>query len=143
VSIEQNIATVRKLIDVGFSSGHLPVVAELVSPDCVEHQRGSKPGAAGVEDTIRTLHRWFSDFELAIEDLTAEGEMVWMRLRARGVNTGSVMGHPPTGKPIEIDVIDIVRLEAGKIVEHWGVPDQLGLLIQLDLLPRREPAPAG
>ena len=143
MSIEQNIATVRKLIDVGFSGGDLGVVAELVSPDCVEHQRGSQPGAAGVEDTIRTLHRWFSDFELVIEDLAAVGDMVWTRNRARGVNTGSVMGHPPTGKPMEIDVIDIARLEAGKIVEHWGVPDQLGLLIQLDLLPRREPAPAG
>lgn len=143
MSIEQNVAMVRKLIDVGFTGGDLRVVAELVAPACVEHQRGSKPGAAGVEDTIRTLHRWFSNFELVIEDLTAEGDMVWMRNRARGVNTGSVMGHPPTGKPMEIDVIDIVRLEAGKIVEHWGVPDQLGLLIQLDLMPRREPAPAG
>ncbi len=98
---------------------------------------------AGVEETIRTLRRWFSDFELVIEDLVADGDMVWARNRARGVNTGSVMGHPPTGKPMEIDVIDIARLKGGKIVEHWGVPDQLGLLIQLDLLPRREPAPAG
>jgi predicted ester cyclase len=143
MSTEQNISAFRKLIDVGFTRGDLSVVAEVVSPDCVEHQRGSKPGVAGVEETIRTLHRWFSDFELVIEDLAADGDMVWARNRARGVNTGSVMGHSPTGKSMEIDVIDIARLEAGKIVEHWGVPDQLGLLIQLDLLPRREPAHAG
>lgn len=143
MTTEQNVAAFRKLIDVGFTRGDLSVVAEVVSPDCVEHQRGSAPGVAGVEETIRTLHRWFSDFELVIEDLVADGDMVWARNRARGVNTGSVMGHPPTGKPMEIDVIDIARLEAGKIVEHWGVPDQLGLLIQLGLLPRREPAPAG
>ena len=141
MSPEQNSATFRRLIDVGFSDGDLRVVAELVTPDCVEHQRGSKPGAEGVEDTIRTLRRWFSDFELVIEDLTAEGDMVWARSRARGLNTGSIMGYPPTGKAMEIDVIDIARLKEGKIVEHWGVPDKLGLLLQLGLLPRREPAP--
>jgi predicted ester cyclase len=143
MTTEQNVAAFRKLIDIGFTRGDLSVVAEVVSPDCVEHQRGAKPGVAGVEETIRTLRRWFSDFELVIEDLVADGDMVWARNRARGVNSGSVMGHPPTGRPMEIDVIDIARLEAGKIVEHWGVPDQLGLLIQLGLLPRREPAPAG
>jgi predicted ester cyclase len=112
MSTDENVATFRKLIDVGFTKGDLSVVADVVSPDCVEHQRGSKPGVAGVEETIQTLHRWFSDFELVIEDLTASGDMVWARNRARGVNTGSVMGHPPTGKPMEIDVIDIARLES-------------------------------
>jgi predicted SnoaL-like aldol condensation-catalyzing enzyme len=35
---------------------------------------------------------------------------------------------------VRIDVIDIVRFQDGKIVEHWGVPDQLGVLLQLGLL---------
>ena len=143
MSTEQNLAAFRRLIEVGFTGGDLSVVPELVADDCIEHQRGSKPGVAGAEETIRTLHRWFSHFELVIQDIVAEGDMVWARNRARGVNTGSVMGHPPTGKPMEIDVIDIARMESGKIVEHWGVPDQLGLLMQLDLLPRPAPSPAG
>lgn len=41
------------------------------------------------------------------------------------MNTGSIFGFPPTGKSIEIDVMDVVRFEDGKMVEHWGVPDQL------------------
>jgi hypothetical protein len=32
-------------------------------------------------------------------------------------------------------------MKEGKIVEHWGVLDQVGLLLQLNLMPRREPAP--
>ncbi len=43
------------------------------------------------------LHRWMSDFSLTIEDLVADGDKVWTRNRARGVDTGSVMGNPPTG----------------------------------------------
>jgi predicted ester cyclase len=143
MSTEDNIAAFRKLIEVGFSGGKLDVVEELVSPDAVEHQRGSKPGIEGTKATIATLHRWFSDFELTIVKLTAEGDTVWSLNRARGVNTGSVMGFPPTGRSFEIDVIDVARFEDGKIVEHWGVPDQLGLLIQLGLMPRPQPVAVG
>ena len=143
MSPEDNIAAFRKLIEVGFSGGNLDVVEELVSPDALEHQRGSKPGIDGTKATIATLHRWFSDFELTIVKLTAEGDTVWSLNRARGVNTGSVMGFPPTGKSFEIDVMDVARFEDGRIVEHWGVPDQLGLLIQLGLMPRPQPVGVG
>lgn len=137
----ENVAQMRKLLEVGFAQADLSVVEDVMAPEFVEHQRGLKPGLEGVKETIRTLHTWFSDFELTIEELTYDEDTVWTRNRARGVNTGSIMGHPPTGKPIEIDVIDIARFEHGKIVEHWGVPDQLGMLLQPGLLPRREPVP--
>ena len=52
------------------------------------------------------------------------------------------MGFPPTGKSFEIDVMDVVRFEDGKIVEHWGVPDQLGMLIHLGLMQRPQPVAA-
>jgi hypothetical protein len=41
---------------------------------------------------------------------------------------------------VEIEVIDIVRVDGGRIVEHWNVVDRLGLLQQLGALP--EPAAA-
>jgi predicted ester cyclase len=140
VSIETNIASTRRLIDEGFTGGDLAVCDALVAPDCVEHQRGQKPGIEGVKDTIRTLRSWFSEFELAIVDLVATEDTVWIRNRATGVNTGSVFGRPATGRPIDVTVFDVLRFADGKLVEHWGVPDQLGLLIQLGLFGRPEPA---
>lgn len=143
MSREQNIAATRRLIHEGFSLGHVEVCDEIVAPDAVEHQRGLGPGREGVKDTIRTLHTWFDDFELVIEDLVATEDTVWIRARGSGVNTGSVFGRPPTGKRVEITVIDIARFEDGQLVEHWGVPDQLGMLLQLGLFGRPEPVPAG
>ena len=140
---EENVKNFRRLIEEGFSRGDLAVVDELVAPLCVEHQRGLKPGAEGVKDTIRTLRSWFSDFQLSIEDLNADGDKVWSRNLGRGTNTGSVLGRPPTGKPVQVDVIDIARFEDGKIVEHWGVPDQLGMMLQLGLLPKPQAATTG
>ena len=141
MSKEDNVAAFRKLIDVGFTHGDLSVVEELVSAESIENQRGNRPGIEGTKATIATLHRWFSDFDLTIVRLTADENTVWSLNRARGVNTGSIMGFPPTGKSIEIDVVDIARFEDGKIVEHWGVADQLGMLMQLGLMQR--PAPVG
>ena len=143
MSTEQNVAQFRRLIEVGFTQGDLTVVDEVVSKGCLEHQRGSQPGADGVRQTIATLHSWFADFEVSVEDIVADGDMVWARNRARGVSNGSVMGHPSSGTPVEIDVFDSARFVDGKIVEHWGVPDQLGLMLQLGLLPRRESTPVG
>ncbi len=138
MSMETNVAATRRLIGEGFSKGDLTVCDELVSPNCFEHQRGLRPGIEGVKDTIRTLHAWFSDFELTIQDLIANDDTVWIRNRATGVNTGSVFGRPATGRPMEIDVFDVLRFEDGRLVEHWGVPDQLGLLAQLGLFGRPE-----
>ncbi len=138
-----NEARFRRLIDEGFTRGDLGVVDELMAPDCVEHQRGNAPGTDGAKDVIRTLHRWMSEFTLTIEDLVAADDMIWSRNRARGVNTGSVMGNPPTGRPVEVEVVDIVRFEGGKIVEHWGIADQMGLMLQLGAIPSRERAAVG
>jgi predicted ester cyclase len=44
------------------------------------------------------------------------------------------MGAPATGRQISLDVIDIVRIADGRIVEHWNLVDQLGLLRQLGVV---------
>jgi len=123
-----------KLIEEGFNKGNLAVVDELVSPSSKDHQRGNQDGSLGVKEVITTLRGWFPDFELRPEDILASGNEVWGRFRATGTNLGSVMGNPPTGKRINVDVIDIVRIEGGKITEHWGVPDQLGMMLQIGII---------
>lgn len=139
-----NIAAFRRIID-AFSTGDPDVIDELVAPDCIEHQRGNNPGSDGAKQVIHFLHRGMSDFSLTIEDLVADGDVVWTRNRARGVNTGSIMGNPPSGKTVEVDVIDIGRFKDGKLVEHWGIADQLGLMLQIGAVPgkRPEPTPVG
>ncbi len=132
-------ARTRRLIEVGFGQGDLSVLDELMASDIVEHQRGNPSGRDGAKSVVRTLHAWMSGFSLTVEDVAVSGDTVWVRNRARGVNTGSVMGRPPTGKPVEVDVIDILRFEDGRAVEHWGVADQLGLLQQLGAGPGARP----
>jgi predicted ester cyclase len=129
----------RRIIEEGFGRGDLGILGEFMAADVVEHQRGNAHGLEGAKAVVETLHRWMSDFELVVEDLVVSDETVWTRNRGRGVNTGSVMGHQATGRTVEVDVFDVMRFEDGKVVEHWGVADQLGLMIQLGIAPAARP----
>jgi len=60
-----------------------------------------------------------------------------------GTHKGEVFGMPATGKHAEWTESHIVKMVNGKITEHWGVVDQLGMLRQLGLAPAREAVPAG
>jgi predicted ester cyclase len=129
----------RRLIDEGFSQGRLEVCDELVSADIVEHQEfgpNHAAGPEGVKAVIASLRRAFSDFELHIDDLVVTGDTVWIRNTATGTNDGLFMGYPPTGRPFRITVFDVLRVVDGRIVEHWGVPDRLGVLHQTGSLAR-------
>jgi predicted ester cyclase len=134
-------AVVRRLIDEGFSLGRLEVADELVAAGCLEHQNfgpNHPPGPDGVRAVIASLHRAFSDYRLSIEALCAQGDLVWTRNVATGTNDGSFFGYAPTGRPMRVTVFDVMRVAGGKIVEHWGVPDRLGVLVQLGVLPTPE-----
>ncbi len=131
-----NEAIYRRLIEEGFNQGNLAVVDELVAPGAQEHQRGSADGIEGTKGTIKYLRSAFPDFKITIDDVVVSGDKVWARQKGGGTNLGSFAGHPPTGIKGFTDVIDVVRIEDGKIVEHWGVPDQLGMMMQLGHIPQ-------
>lgn len=126
----------RILIEEGFSKGDVSVFDKYASKDFVENQYGfSPPGVEGVKNAIRSLHRAFPDFSLTIEDLIENEDKVWGRMTGRGTHKNQFGPMPPTGKTFEITVIDIMRFENGKLVEHWGVPDRLALMEQLGMKP--------
>jgi predicted ester cyclase len=59
------------------------------------------------------------------------GDKVVTRKTFHGTHTGQFLGLAPTGHKASWDVIDIVRIKDGKMVEHWDVTDVFGLLMQL------------
>ena len=48
----------------------------------------------------------------------------------------SSWASPPTGKQVEMRLIDIMRFDDdGLVCEHWGVADLLSLMQQLGAVP--------
>lgn len=62
---------------------------------------------------------------------------------ARGTHRGAVMGETPTGREVVLRGVNIFRIADGKMAEHWGRLDQLGLLQQLGLAPGPPAAATG
>jgi len=131
----------RQIVEEGIGRGDESVLEAYVAEDVVEHQRGNPQGLEGAKGVARTLNSWMRDFSLTVEAITVTGDMVWTRNRARGINRAPVMGFGPSGGPVEVDVIDIGRFSDGKLVEHWGIADQLGLLMQVGFDPRSAARP--
>jgi predicted ester cyclase len=88
-----------------------------------------------VKDAIREVHRTIPDLSFTIEDAVERGDTIWFRVRVQGTATGPFFG-PPSGRPVDITVVDIARVVDGRIVEHWGVPDRFALLAQTGVLNR-------
>jgi predicted ester cyclase len=44
-------------------------------------------------------------------------------------------GLAPTGRRIDFDTVDVMRVRNGKITEHWGVANLFSLMQQLGAWP--------
>jgi predicted ester cyclase len=136
---ESAATVVRRMLDEGFATGDTEVVDRLCSPDLVEHQFGlagtGRDAIDHVKQAIQDVHRSVPDLTFTVEDVAEVGDRVWIRAVGRGTATGPFFG-PPSGRPVEITVIDVARVVDGRIVEHWGVPDRFALLAQTGVLAR-------
>ena len=134
--METNEQIFKILIEDGFSKGDVSVFDKYTSSNFIEHQHGINPkNDEGVKKAINSLHNAFPDFSLIIENLVSDGDKVWGRLTGRGTHKKQFGPMPPTNKKFEITVIDIMRFEEEKLIEHWGVADRLSLMEQLGMKP--------
>ena len=123
----------------GAISAHdLDEVMKNIADDFVEHETapGLEPTREGVRQLFTMLIAAFPDLEIQVEDLLPSGDNVVARVLMKGTNEGEFMGMPPTGKRVEVKMIDVVRFgEDGLAHEHWGLMDTLSMMQQLGLVP--------
>ena len=138
MSTEENKAIVRRVNDEVWSEGHLDVIDELIADDFVATIVGAPEeirGPQGFREFVVMYRKAFPDLRLTVDEQFAEGETVVTRWTATGTNEGELMGMPPTGKQATTAGININRVSGGKLVEGWGLFDQLGLLQQIGAVP--------
>ncbi|WP_217711648.1 ester cyclase [Actinomadura sp. NAK00032] len=89
-------------------------------------------GADAVKAVYSALHRAFPDLHIAVQDVIAEGDKIVSRQAVTGTHTGEAyMGVPATGASVAYNEIFVLRFEAGRVAETWGVVDVHTLLWQL------------
>lgn len=114
---------------------NLAAIDDYIAPDYVQHSRSTPPGRDGVRHFFAMLNSAFSDLNYQVEDMIAEGSKVCWQWVLRGRHTGVFQGVPATGKSVVITGMSIVRLAEGRLAEHWGEQDLLGLMQQLGATP--------
>jgi len=65
-----------------------------------------------------------------VEGNTGVAEIVW-----RGTNQGSLMGNPPTGRPVTVRAVVVVETNGSKITRSVHYIDMAGLMAQLGVAP--------
>lgn len=127
----------RQFVQEVQSEGKLERVDDFLAEDIVD--RTPFPGMPGTRESARQafamLRAAFPDHDAVVIEMVSEGDKVATYKTFNGTHLGEFMGIPPTGKPVSIRVMDIVRYADGKIVEHWNVVDMAGLLQQLGAMP--------
>ena len=120
----QNKAIVRRLVEEVLNGGRMEVIDELCAPAL----------AGDAKAWIAPFRTSFPDVYMEVIELFAEGEAVVGRFTCSGTHLGDWLGHAPTGRRFEaVDEVGIYRFRDGRIVETWGLEDNLGRLEQLGL----------
>jgi predicted ester cyclase len=91
-------------------------------------------GREAFVDKIGQLRAAFSNMRLRVEQVVAEGDRVMFLWTLTGTNDGSFADQDPTGVNVEFAGMNLERVSAGTIVEHWSIHDALSLFHQLGRL---------
>jgi steroid delta-isomerase-like uncharacterized protein len=140
MSDENKTLTARIPLE-AFNQGKLEVIDEVVADNSIDHGElppDYPPGKEGVKTLVKALRTAFPDLKIRIDRQVAEGDLVVQHVTTTGTMKGEFGGMPPSGKAATWEAIHITRVKDGKIVEHWQVQDQLGMLQQLGFIPKPE-----
>jgi steroid delta-isomerase-like uncharacterized protein len=130
MSAEANKSIVSRYIEQVYNQNNPKVLGELLAPNYVRYLATGAPLNLGQQkQRLAEMRAAFPDIHLDIIRLIGEGDFVTMQVVVRGTHRGAFMGVEPSGRQIGVPAIDIVRLENGKMSEHWGGMDS-GVLMQ-------------
>jgi len=140
---EPNKELVRRWVDEIFNAKHLDACDDLIAGEYIEHavatfgrsSPGRVPGPPTMRQTAQFIIDQFPDVVMTIESIIAEGDLVAVRLTARGTNLGPIGGMiPPTGRSFSAGQCHWFRVEDGKLAEHWAIRDDLAAMVQIGVI---------
>lgn len=135
---ERNKAVVLRFLDEAVIAGNTAVIDEVCHPDAINHAAAgpNKRGIEGIKKVVGFSKAAQPDQKWTWKAVLADGDLVvvygvreatWQGQQFRGLAT-------PQGKHIAVELAHMFRLIDGKIIEHWAVRDDLGLMQQLGVV---------
>ena len=132
-SSEAAKAVIRRNTEEVQSKGNFDVFEELFADDFVDHttQPGTTFNKAGVRKLYTYMRVAFPDFHAEIHWQLADRDRVTTYKTYYGTHDGPFLGTAPTHRKIHFESVDVMRVQNGKITDHWGVGNLLSLMQQI------------
>jgi steroid delta-isomerase-like uncharacterized protein len=132
---EQNKALVLQFYK-AFDDRKMEQALDLLAPNFVAHLTGvSDPlDAEEFKKFGMSFYLAFNEGTHIFDEVIVSGDRVVTCGTFKATHLGEFQGIPPTGKQISLSIMHIDRVENGKIIEHWGQGDALGLMQQLGIV---------
>jgi predicted ester cyclase len=133
--MENNKALVLQFYK-AFDDRKIEQAFELLAPNFVAHLAGMPEplNEAEFRKFGMSFYSAFSEGQQIFDEIVVSGDRVVTSGTFIATHLGEFQGLPPTGKQIKLAIMHIDRVENGKIVEHWGQGDALGLMQQLGIV---------
>ena len=133
-STEENKKLVETLCVTVFQNHDFSRLDEIMKDDYVHHNENDDPFPDG-KNQFREFHERFfksmPDFRYNINRIIAEGDIVMLWATVTATHSAEWMGNPATNNKLNYNVVDIFRIQDGKISDHWDVADTLALFTQV------------
>jgi predicted SnoaL-like aldol condensation-catalyzing enzyme len=111
---EANKKTVLEFYEKGLNQKDFDAASKLIGPRYVQHNPTAPDGIEGFKTFLSFLREKFPDSHSEIKRAFADGDYVILHVH-------SVREKGSRGRAI----VDIFKLEDGKIVEHWDVVQEI------------------
>jgi steroid delta-isomerase-like uncharacterized protein len=130
-----------------FNRGDMASAAAFFAEDSLNN--GRRVGRVDIRAVLNDIQTRFPDVKLTILNSVVEGDWVVVRCTYSGthrgvgrlpVDGGMMVGVPATGRSFAVQHLHMFRLENGEIKEHWANRDDLGMIVQLGILPPPVPS---
>jgi predicted SnoaL-like aldol condensation-catalyzing enzyme len=139
---DRNKKVVETLINSVFINHDLSTLDEIMRDDYIQHNDIAAQGKAGFVALFKQIFIAIPDFKYQVNRLVAEDDYIVAYCTTSGTHNGGVwLNCPPLGGKLHFDVVDIFRVQDGKIAEHWDVADRLTLFSQLGVVKNIETPP--
>jgi predicted SnoaL-like aldol condensation-catalyzing enzyme len=112
-------------------------IDDYMRDDYIQHNADCPQGKSGFLEFFDSIFSAVPDFRYTLLKMVAQDDIVMAYSTTRGTHTGGEwLGQEATGTKLEFNVVDVFRLEGGKIAEHWDVADTFTFFSQLGIAPR-------
>jgi predicted ester cyclase len=136
MSVEQIKDRIRYMF-IELNKKNLEVLDEVAAPGVISHlPNGTRlKNIESWKQYVNVLFTAFPDARFTLDDIVVEGDTAAFRYTETGTYQGKLGNPASPGKKVTDIVFVFLRWEGDKVVEQWGMLNQLGWYEQLGVIP--------